>query len=75
MTKKEFLERVQFIKRTSSLNLDLISRTQEALASQRTYEDLGQHDPELARLCREADASAIEPLKRIVAHLSKRFDH
>lgn len=73
--KADFDAAVATILASSKANADNLS----TLVATGLYDDrirvLLEHDPELARLVKEADTAAIEPLNRIVRYLSRRCDN
>ncbi len=71
---EQFKTRVESILKTSKQSHEQITK----LANDPTYikaiEELREHDPVLAELCRDTDLSAMSPLLRVIKYLGNKME-
>ena len=73
--KREFDARVKAILEQSKANRAALEGLLALGTYDRIIDDLGAHDPELARLTRAVDLSAIGPLDELIRYVSQRVEN
>ena len=75
MSKTDFNQAAQGILAASKANAQSLAVLKDAGLYEQQNRRIEEHDPELARLLREADFASLEPLNRIVRYLSARTEN
>ena len=75
LTKQDFNAQLQGILAATKANAQALSTARDAGLYDQQHKAIAEHDPELAKLLREADFAAIEPLNKIVKYLGSRVEN